>query len=75
MGTVVICTLWMIISTLAFLEYAEACSGLSDIDRLIVNLIFILGGPFFAITNILTFILNSILPEGWDDDDDDSKKY
>lgn len=38
-------------------------------DKLIVFFIFIIGGPFFAIVNILEAILNAIFPEGWDDDD------
>lgn len=43
---------------------------LSFKDQIIVFLIFIIGGPFFAIVNILEAILNVILPEGWDNDDD-----
>ena len=69
MATIIICALWMIISTLAFLEYVDVCGGLTFSEMLLVSLIFIFGGPFFAVTNILTLMLNCILPEGWDDDD------
>ena len=69
MATIIICILWMVISTLAFLEYSDCCSGLIFSEMIIVSLIFIVGGPFFAITNILTLILSCILPEGWDDED------
>ena len=69
MATIIICILWMVLSILAFSEYADSCGGLSSADMLLVSLIFIIGGPFFAIANILTMILDSILPDGWDDDD------
>ena len=69
MATIIICILWMVISTLAFLEYSDYCGELIFSEMIIVSLIFIVGGPFFAIANILTLILSCILPEGWDDDD------
>ena len=69
MAAIIICILWTVLSTLAFSEYADCCGGLTFSEMIIVNLIFIIGGPFFAIVNILTLILDSIFPEGWDDDD------
>ena len=68
MATIIICILWMVLSILAFSEYADCCGGLTFSEMIIVNLIFIVGGPFFAIVNILTLILDSIFLEGWDDD-------
>lgn len=35
---------------------------------MLAGIIFIIGGPFFAIVNVLEGILNVIMPEGWDDD-------
>ena len=35
-----------------------------------IYIIFIIGGPFFAISNILQELLNTILPEGWDNEND-----
>jgi hypothetical protein len=61
--------LWLIISCIVLLEYAPIMAELSLKDKLIVFFIFIIGGPFFAIVNILEAILNAIFPEGWDDDD------
>lgn len=61
---------WMVLSTIAFAQYREFCQGLTFGQLLAVFLVFIIGGPFFAITNILTMILDCIFPEGWDDDDD-----
>ena len=31
--------------------------------------IFLIGAPFFLVTNVLEYILDGILPEGWNDDD------
>jgi hypothetical protein len=56
------------------LEYIQACKDLSIIEQIAVSLIFLIGGPVFAISNVLTGILDLILPEGWDDDND-SKRY
>ena len=69
MGATVIAILWMTLSTLTFLEYADSCGGLTFTQMLVVSLVFIIGGPFFAIANVLTMILDMILPDGWDDDD------
>jgi hypothetical protein len=69
-GFIFIEILWLIISSIILLEYAPVMAKLSFKDQIIVFLIFIIGGPFFAIVNILEAILNVILPEGWDNDDD-----
>lgn len=60
--------LWAIISLLIMIQYAPACKDLSNNDKLIVGIIFMIGGPFFAIVNILEVFLDCLLPEGWDDD-------
>jgi hypothetical protein len=60
--------LWAIISLLIMIQYAPACKDLSNNDKLIVGIIFMIGGPFFAIVNILEVFLDCFLPEGWDDD-------
>ena len=69
MDKIIISILWITLSTLAMIEYAPYCKDLSTKDQLIVCFIFMFGGPFFAISNVLTAILDCILPEGWDDDD------
>ena len=75
MATIIICILWMVLSTLAFSEYADYYRGLTNTQMLAVSLVFIIGGPFFAIANVLTLVLDCILPEGWDDDDDKKWHY
>ncbi len=69
MATIIICILWMILSTLVFSEYSGCCGELTNAQMFAVSLVFIIGGPFFVIANILTLVLDCILPEGWNDDD------
>ena len=72
----IISTLWGIISLTMFLGTAACCcKDLTTKDKIIVSIIFILGGPIFAASNILHTLLDTILPEGWDMDDDDFKGY
>lgn len=66
---IIIAILWVTLAALAAIEYAPYCYELSKKNQFIVVLIFCIGGPFFAISNILTALLDCILPEGWDDDD------
>jgi hypothetical protein len=40
---------------------------LSEADKLVVGIIFIIGGPIFTIANVLEAILDCYLPEGWGD--------
>lgn len=64
----IILILWSVMSLIVMIQYAPLCSELSDSDKFIVGLIFIIGGPFFAIVNVLEAMLDCYLPEGWDDD-------
>lgn len=66
---IIIAILWFTLTALAAIEYAPYCYELSKKNQFIVVFIFCIGGPFFAISNILTALLDCILPEGWDDDD------
>lgn len=68
-ANLIISILWLTLSTLAMVQYAPMCKDLSLKDQFIVMTIFVIGGPFFAIANILEVLLDCILPEGWDDDD------
>lgn len=76
MTGLIIVFLWMIISGLILFQNIEACADLSDKERFIVVIIFLLGGPFLAAGAIFEYLLDSFLPDGWNgDDDDDFKKY
>lgn len=71
---IIIVSLWGILSTLAFMEYVDAAKDLKGWNQFFFFLIFIIGGPVFGINQILTALLDILLPEGWDDDDF-NKKY
>ena len=60
--------LWAVLSLLVMIQYAPACKDLSNNDKLIVGIIFMIGGPFFAIANVLEALLDCFLPKGWNDD-------
>jgi hypothetical protein len=73
---IIIVLLWAIISGVLLFQNADACSELSKSKLAIVVIIFMIGGPILAAAAILETILDSILPDGWNgDDDDDFKKY
>lgn len=61
--------LWITLSLNAFIGYAALVSELPWLDKIIVCLVFMIGGPAFGINQILTAILDLIFPEGWDDED------
>lgn len=71
---IIIMVLWATTSLLAAIEIAPRAADLDSASKFIVCLITIIGGPFFAIANVLEALLDCILPEGWDDDDD-FKRY
>ena len=66
---IIVLVLWAVLSLLVMVQYAPYCKDLSVNDKLIVGIIFMIGGPFFAIANILEALLDCFLPEGWGDDD------
>lgn len=65
---IIVLVLWAVLSLLVMIQYAPACKELSDNDKLIVGIIFMVGGPFFAIANVLEALLDCFLPEGWGDE-------
>jgi hypothetical protein len=73
MGTIIliliIIILWAVLSALAYMEVAPATKKLNEDDATLVRILFMICGPAFAITTIANEILDSVLPEGWDDDE------
>jgi hypothetical protein len=65
---IIVLILWAVLSLLVMIQYAPACKELSNNDKLIVGIIFMVGGPFFAIANVLEALLDCFLPEGWGDE-------
>ena len=67
---VIIAILWGTLSTISIIDYLPHVKDLKGLDLIVFYLVFLIGGPVFGINEILTSILELILPEGWDDDDD-----
>lgn len=63
---IIITILWSVCSLLVMIQYAPYCANMPTMDYFIAGIIFIIGGPFFAIVNVLEGILDTIMPEGWD---------
>ena len=69
-SNIIISILWGTLSTISIIEYLPYTKDLKGLDLIVFFLVFLIGGPVFGINEILTSILELILPEGWDDDDD-----
>ena len=67
--------LWFTLSTIAMIDYISYVQNLEPSDKVAFFLIFAIGGPIFGINQVLTTLLDCILPEGWDDDDDFNSKH
>ena len=68
MEGIIIAILWATCSLLVMIQYAPYCKDMPKSDYILAGIIFIIGGPFFAIVNVLEAILDCIMPEGWDDE-------
>lgn len=68
MESIIIMVLWSVCSLLVMIQYAPYCKDMPRADFMLAGIIFIIGGPFFAIVNVLEGLLDIIMPEGWDDD-------
>ena len=67
-GGLIALILWATTSLLVMIQYAPMCADMPRNDWLLAGIVFIIGGPFFAIVNILEAILDCIMPEGWNDE-------
>ena len=68
MKGIIIAVLWAVCSLLVMIQYAPYCVNMPAGDYLLAGIIFMVGGPFFAIVNVLEALLDTIMPEGWDND-------
>lgn len=66
MESIIITILWATCSLLTMIQYAPYCTEMPAGDFLFAGIIFIIGGPFFAIANVLEALLDTVMPEGWD---------
>ena len=68
MEGIIIAILWSVCSLLVMIQYAPFCVDMPWKDYMLAGFIFLIGGPFFAIVNVLEGILNIIMSEGWDNE-------
>jgi len=61
--------LWLILSILAFAQFGPHCRELEKREKILMFIILGLGGPFIMLGSLLLGVMDTILPEGWDDDD------
>ena len=54
--------------------YAPSCTELTNKEKLFVFVLLFITGPAFVLVSVCSSILETILPEGWDDDND-FKRY
>lgn len=62
---------WFLLAIIELIAYLPIFRKLDNAAVItLFMLILIVGSPIFIINNIFALILNSFMPEGWDDDDD-----
>ena len=66
----IIIIFWILASLVMMSQLAPSCDQLSAINKIIVGIIAIVGGPIILLSGLFTLILDYFLPEGWDDDFD-----
>lgn len=59
--------LWAACSLITIVQYAHCCVDLDPLSYFEVFIILAVGGPIFVVNSGLEAVLDSILPEGWDD--------
>lgn len=62
----VILIFWILMFCTLCFQYMEPLVSISDGDRIIAMIVFLIGAPFFFVVNILNNILDILFPEGWD---------
>ena len=66
---------WIIMICFVLVEYAEdiAEADIPAANKILVGIILIIGAPIMCFYSIIDDVLNILLPEGWDDNDDNDK--
>ena len=67
--------LWCVLSLISMIDYIPMAQQLKGWKIIAFFIVFAIGGPIFAINQLLTTILDCILPEGWNGDDDFMQGY
>lgn len=69
MGQLITLILWGIIGLGTYASFVEYLNEIKGFNHFILFLICFIGGPIIMASNVLSAILDKILPEGWNDDD------
>lgn len=64
---------WIIFAIISMKDYLIYFNELNNWNKAMFLLVFIMAGPMFILVNIFTEILDNILPDGWEENDDDFK--
>lgn len=61
---------WFLLAVISLIAYLPVFRRLDNVAIItLFMLVLIVGSPIFIVNNIFVLILNSFMPEGWDDDD------
>lgn len=61
--------LWLIISSLVFIQFVDLLDELRMNEKIFICLIILIGGPIIVAYQLIESIFDNFLPEGWNDDD------
>ena len=67
---IIIAVLWFICAAMVSIQFIPHCQEISKSRQIVIFVICLFGGPIFALNNILTEFLSSLLPEGWDNNNE-----
>lgn len=73
---IILAIFWLIMVLLTLTQFAGsvADSKAPAANKRIAGIIFIIGAPIFCAYTALSGLLDLLLPEGWEDDDDEGDK-
>lgn len=66
---IILIILWLTIGLNYLVTIAPAAQNLKPQEGIILGIIVFIGTPFMFVGQVTQSIIDSILPEGWDDDD------
>lgn len=68
---------WVIMVLLTLTQYEEdvRLAQAPQINKILAGILFIIGAPIFCAYTAISGLLDILLPEGWDDDDDDEFRH
>lgn len=70
---IIIAVLWFICAAMVSIQFIPYCGELKRIEKFAIFTICWIAGPVFALNNICVELINSLLPEGWDNNNNENK--